>query len=185
MSGDTVNGIPRVDPHPSVQSSRAIARRLAGWLGTSKSGAAVWRRIGARVEAPIGMVTGGRLTLKVGAPVVVLTSTGARSGRPRQTPLAYFTDGDDVILTASNFGRRRQPGWYYDLLAHPVCELHIGPNGGKFLAREAEGADRERLFALALDIFPAYARYAHTTNTRHIPMLRLTPLPTRGNPITM
>lgn len=174
MSSDTVNGIPRVDPHKFPQWSSTISGRFGGWLATTKTGAATWRRIGARLEAQIVRATGGRMTLSVDAPVVILTSTGARTGHRRHTPLVYFTDGDDVILTASNLGRRRHPGWYYNLLAHPECELHIGTNGGRFRAREVAGSDRDRLYALAVAIFPRYAEYAQGS-TRGVPMLRLSP----------
>ena len=106
---------------------------LGGRLGTTRTGAAVWRRIGAPIEAPIIRASGGRMRLNFGAQVVVLTSTGARSGQRRETPLTYFTDGDDVILTASHYGRRRNPSWYFNLVAHPECELHVGPYGGRFV----------------------------------------------------
>ena len=121
--------------------------------------------------------SGGRVNLEVGVlPVVVLTSTGAHSGQQRATPLVYFTDGDDVILTASNYGGARHPSWYHNLIAHPECELHIGPRGGRFVAREIEGAERERLFGLAVDLYPGYANYAQRTDgIRTIRMLRLTP----------
>ncbi len=110
---------------------------------------------------------------------MVLTSIGARSGKRWETPLAYFTDGDDVILIASNWGRERHPAWYHNLLAHPECELHIGPRGGAFLAREIEGADRDRLFALAVDrLNNGWALYEQRINgIRTIPIMRLSPAP--------
>lgn len=173
MSGDTINGIPRVDPRA----------RPAGWkrgmqrLVATRPGAALHRMIAARLDAPIMKATRGRVSLAMGAvPVVVLTSTGARSGRRRETLVLYFTDGDDVILMASNYGGARHPGWYHNLLAHPECELHIGPRGGSFVARETEGAERDRLYALAVDLNPGYAKYAQQTDgIRTIRVLRLTP----------
>jgi deazaflavin-dependent oxidoreductase (nitroreductase family) len=71
-------------------------------------------------------------------------------GRRRETPVTYFTDGDDVILIASDYGGARHPDWCYNLLAHPGCELHIGPRGGRFVARETQGAERDRLFTRGL-----------------------------------
>jgi deazaflavin-dependent oxidoreductase (nitroreductase family) len=133
MVGDTIKGIPRVDPRAcSAGWKRAMQRVVA-----TRPGAAVHRSIAARLDTPIMKATGGRVTLAVGAiPVVVLTTTGARSGQRRETPLAYFTDGDDVILTASNYGGARHPGWYHNLLSHPECELHLGQRGGRFVARD-------------------------------------------------
>ena len=175
MPGDTINGIPRVDPHVRTASQRAWAP-IGRLFGGTKAGAAVWRKVGARLDPRVIKTTGGRLKLSPGAPILVLTSTGTRSGQQRETALAYFTDGDDVILMASNYGGARHPAWYHNLLARPNCELHIGPSGGRFVARQTEGADRDRLFRLAVDLLPGARSYAKRTDgVRTIPMLRLTP----------
>jgi deazaflavin-dependent oxidoreductase (nitroreductase family) len=175
MSGGTINGIPRVDRHTRTLSQSAMAPINA--LFAAKPFAAAWRKVGAPLDPKIIKATGGRVRLSVGAPVLFLTTTGAHSGQRRQTAVGYFTDGDDVILMASNYGGARHPGWYHNLLAHPACELHIEPRGGRFVAREAQGADRDRLFALAVDLFSASRRYAEqTVGVRTIPMLRLTPV---------
>jgi deazaflavin-dependent oxidoreductase (nitroreductase family) len=109
--------------------------------------------------------------------MVVLTSVGARSGERREVPLAYFTDGDDVILIASNYGTSKHPAWYHNLRAHPECQLSIGPRGGSFLAKEALGADRDRLYELAVDrlnhVFALHDK--RSGDARTIPVMRLTP----------
>lgn len=173
MSGDTINGIPRVDP----RAGRPWWKRAIQRVASTKPGTAVHRAIAARLDTPLMKATGGRVTLGVGAvPVAILTSTGARSGQRRETPLTYFTDGEDVILIASNYGGTRHPGWYYNLVAHPECELRIGERGGRFVARETKGVDRERLFALAVDLYRGYGEYAQRTDgIRTIRVLRLTP----------
>jgi len=173
VTGDTINGIPRVDPRARPAAWKRGMQRLVA----TKPGAAVHRMIAARLDAPIMKATGGRVSLAMGVlPVVVLTSTGARSGQRRETPVSYFTDGDDVILMASNYGGARHPSWYHNLLAHPECELHIGQRGGSFVARAAEGAERDRLYALAVDLYWGYAKYAQQTDgIRTIGVLRLTP----------
>lgn len=153
------------------------------WLGgapaATKTGLAVWRKVAAPIEAPVMMATRGRVKLSIAIPVVVLTSVGARSGSRREVPLTYFTDGDDVVLIASNYGTNRHPGWYYNLRANPQCELHIGPRGGKFLAREVtEGADRDRLYALAVDrLARVFALHEERSrDARTIPVMRLRPV---------
>ena len=121
MSGDTINGIPRVDPRARPAAWKRGMQRLVA----TKPGAAVHRMMAARLDAPIMRATGGRVSLAMGVlPVVVLASTGARSGQRRETPVSYFTDGDDVILMASNYGGARHPSWYHNLLAHPECGCH-------------------------------------------------------------
>jgi deazaflavin-dependent oxidoreductase (nitroreductase family) len=173
VSGDTINGIPRVDPRARPAAWKRGMQRLVA----TRPGAAVHRMIAARLDAPIMKATGGRVSLAMGVlPVVVLTSTGARSGRRRETPVSYFTDGDGVILMASNYGVARHPSWYHNLLAHPECELHIGQRGGSFVAGATEGAERDRLYALAVDLYRGYAKYAQQTGgIRTIGVMRLTP----------
>jgi deazaflavin-dependent oxidoreductase (nitroreductase family) len=112
--------------------------------------------------------------------LAVLRMTGAKPGAPREAPLAYFTDGDNVILVASSYGRARHPSWYYNLLAHPECELFAGApgdnGGGRFVARVTEGEERDRLYALAVRHYVGYANYAaNADGVRTIPVLRLTP----------
>src|SRR5438270_7652076 len=149
---ENISGIPRAD----LQSRGPWRRRIFWWMGgpifASKTGLAVWRKIAAPLEASLINASGGRLKLNPAVPMVVLTSLGAKSGERRETPLAYFTDGDDVILIASNYGSTRHPGWYHNLRANPKCELHIGPRGGSFAAKAvADSADRDRLYGLAVD----------------------------------
>ena len=121
-------------------------------------------------------MTRGRVRISFSAPVVVLKSIGARTGECREIPLTYFTDGDGVIVIASNYGGTRHPAWYHNLLADPRCELHIGQRGGRFLAREVGGADRDRLYAMAADrLNPVFYRHEERSGSRMIPVMRLTP----------
>lgn len=176
-SSGTLNGIPRVDLHVRPLWKRNLNWWMGGRLASTKAGLAVWRKVAAPVEAPLMKVTRGRVRLNIAVPIVVLSSIGARSGERREVPLAYFTDGDDVILIASNYGGSRHPAWYHNLLAHPECELHIGPRGGRFVAREVEGPDRDQLYALTVDrlnrVFALHE--TRSGDSRTIPVMRLTP----------
>jgi deazaflavin-dependent oxidoreductase (nitroreductase family) len=177
MSGDSVNGIPRADPEARPVWKRNLKWALGGQLWTTKTGLAIWRKVAAPLEAPLMAATGGRVRLNLAVPIVVLSSTGARSGIRREIPLAYFTDGDDVILIASNYGGARHPAWYHNLLANPQCELHIGKRGGDFVAHETTGADRDRLYTLAVErldrVFALHEK--RSGDSRTIPVMRLTP----------
>ncbi|MGA5534247.1 nitroreductase/quinone reductase family protein [Mycolicibacterium nivoides] len=177
MRSDSLSGIPRVELDSRPRWKRQLFWLIGGKLFTTERAAGFWRRRIAPLEAPVMKATRGRMTLSQGVPVLVLTSTGARSGKRYETPLAYFTDGDDVVLIASNYGRDRHPSWYHNLLAHPDCELHIGPRGGRFVAHEATGADRDRLYALAADrLNKGWNVYEQRTDgIRTIPVLRLSP----------
>ena len=174
---DLLNGIPRVDP---TTRQGAGVRRAVGRLLSTKPGAALHRMLAAPIDAPLMRLTRGHASTAFGkVPFVVLRTTGARSGAQRDVPLVYFTDGDDVILIASNYGQAKHPGWYHNLLKHPECELLANGaegRGGRFVARSTEGADHDRLLALAEGYCPNYAAYeARTNGIRTIPLLRLTP----------
>jgi deazaflavin-dependent oxidoreductase (nitroreductase family) len=109
------------------------------------------------------------------APTVLLTHTGARSGRKRTTPLAYFTVGDDAILIASRGGARHHPAWFHNVTANPEVELWTKGGGGLYRAQEAEGSERERLWNLATTLYPGFASYQERAGERVIPVVVCTP----------
>lgn len=105
-------------------------------------------------------------------PLVLLTTTGARSGRPRTTPVAYSTDGDHLVILASNAGKPTHPDWYHNLLANPLVTVELGTERFQAHASVATGAERERLFAQHVALMPGFAQYQHHT-TRQIPVVVL------------
>lgn len=108
-----------------------------------------------------------------GGNIVLLTTTGAKSGQPRTSPLVYFRDGDRYVIMASKGGAPTNPDWYYNLVAHPDVMLEVGTE--KFAARAsvAEGAERERIFAQVVAESPGFGEYQRNT-TRQIPAVILT-----------
>jgi len=116
-----------------------------------------------------GRVVSGRFA---GAPVLLLTTTGARSGRPRTAPLAYTADGDRIVVIASKGGAPAHPDWYHNLVAHPDAEVELG--GERFPVRAAfpEGPERQRLFDQMAARMPNFAEYQRNT-TRLIPVVVL------------
>ena len=173
---DLLNGIPRVDPTAEPPRMLRVVTRI---LSTGP-GSAVHRTVMAPLDGPLMRLTRGRLHFGKGTiPMVVLRSTGAKSGIPRDVPLGYFTDGEDVILIASNYGQARHPSWYYNLLKNPQCQVFPEgrtDRGGHFVARPTEGEDRDRLFALAEGYASNFASYAvKTDGIRTINVFRLSP----------
>lgn len=107
-------------------------------------------------------------------PSATLKTTGAKSGQIRAVQLAYFHDGRDVIVLASNYGGDKHPQWYHNLVAHPDCEL----GGEAFRATEViDQNEYERLFGLAEGYFGGFSDYRAKTAEvgRKIPVFRLTP----------
>jgi deazaflavin-dependent oxidoreductase (nitroreductase family) len=109
-------------------------------------------------------------------PIVLVTVRGARTGRERTVPLLYFSDGQDVILIASSYGRAKFPAWYYNLKANPAVTLEARGRRAAYVAREAEGTDRDHLFELAKLVYSGYNQYEQrTSGIRRIPVMRLSP----------
>lgn len=158
--------------HPSVVQrlvQKIVALRPISWL---------LGHVLHRLDKPVLKLTGNRRSLTAllaGVPVVVLKSYGARSGLPRYTPLVGIPDGEGFILVASSFGRKRNPGWYYNLRAHPEVELAVNGQASPYCAREASGEARSRAWRLALDTYAGFAAYARRTGGREIPVFILTP----------
>jgi deazaflavin-dependent oxidoreductase (nitroreductase family) len=159
----------RVDPlrhrGPLTRALHAFGRSTAGrWYGI---------HVAAPVDAFLLRRTGGRVRMVGNLPTAVLGTTGAKSGQPRENPVLYFHDGDDVVLVASSFGREKHPAWYHNAVAHPDVTL----NGLRFHAVEVtDPAEYERLFGLAVRLYPGYADYRTRTDAigRRIPVLCLT-----------
>lgn len=110
-----------------------------------------------------------------GAPVVLLTMTGAKSGRELCSPLVYSTDGDDVIVIASKGGAPEHPAWYHNLVANPQVTVEIGTDKWQATAHLTEEDERRRLYdaqAAQMDNFVEYEKSA-TEHGRVIPVFRL------------
>ncbi|OAN47245.1 hypothetical protein A6A03_00425 [Chloroflexus islandicus] len=118
-------------------------------------------------------VTGGRMgVVSLVYPTLVLITTGARSGVQRRTPLLFLPDGNRVVLVASNFGRDRHPGWYYNLRANPQAQVNIYGHTFTCWAREATGIEYLELWKRAVRYYPGFAVYARRAG-RTVPIMVL------------
>jgi deazaflavin-dependent oxidoreductase (nitroreductase family) len=131
--------------------------------------------VGNKIDPVLMKATGGRARSTLNAPTVLLTHTGAKSGKKRSTPLAYFTNGDDVVLIASRGGHHDHPAWFFNVSANPEVELWTKGGGGRYRAREAEGDERAHLWKLATTMYPGFARYQERAGDRRIPVVVCSP----------
>jgi len=106
--------------------------------------------------------------------LVLLTTTGRRSGEPRTTPMMFHRDGDRVLVIASNVGAATHPDWYRNLAAEPHVTVEIGDETYPALAVATEGADRERVWAEIKELYPFFADHEAKAAPRTIPVVALT-----------
>ena len=105
--------------------------------------------------------------------LVLLTTTGRRTGESRTTPMMFHRDGDRVLVIASNIGAPQHPDWYLNLVADPRVTVEIGDEAYPAIATPTEGADRERVWAMIKERYPFFADHEKAT-TRTIPVVALT-----------
>jgi deazaflavin-dependent oxidoreductase (nitroreductase family) len=121
-------------------------------------------------------LTRGRTTASSwlgGVKITMLTTTGAKSGRLRTLPVLGLPEGDDMILIASNFGRPRNPSWYYNLRANPRATIVFDGVKREVEAHELRGAERERCYLRGEEMYPGFIHYPRWAAGRQIPVLRL------------
>jgi len=122
---------------------RALVRRL----GHARWFAFALRRLGGeRLDGWLYRRSGGRLSIAGPAmfPVMLLTTTGRRSGRPRTTPVIYIRDGDDLIVSSEHFGQQRPAAWPLNLEADPSATVQLGDVAARFRARRADAEEDRR-----------------------------------------
>jgi deazaflavin-dependent oxidoreductase (nitroreductase family) len=107
-----------------------------------------------------------------GAPLLLLTTTGAKSGQPRIAPLAYTTDNGRWVVIASKGGAPTHPDWFHNVRANPEVKVEVGKETFPARATVPEGAERQRLFEQMAAKMPNFAEYQRNT-TRKLPVIVL------------
>jgi deazaflavin-dependent oxidoreductase (nitroreductase family) len=107
-----------------------------------------------------------------GAPILLLSTTGARSGMVRLTPLVYTRDGARYVIIASKAGAPNHPDWYHNLVANPQVMVEVGPERFTARASVTDGAERDRLFDAQASVMPVFTEYQRQT-ARRIPVVVL------------
>ena len=138
---------------------RKVSANAQRWA--TKLHAAAYRATGGRI--------GGRM---LGSPVLLLLSTGRKTGLERTTPLLYLPDGDRRVIVASNGGTAGHPVWWLNLQANPGAKVEIGGRKIPIRAREARGEERDRLWRRLVEMYPPYEDYQKKTD-RGIPVVVL------------
>jgi len=157
-----------------VRLSRILPQRLVG----SPAFTAVGKRVFPRLDLALQRVTRGRvsLTAALGIPLLLLETTGRRTGEPRVTPLTYATQGTDFLVVGSNWGQARPPAWALNLLAKPEAVVSLHGTRIPVTAKTLGQAERAEVWPSLLEVWPAYDEYVvrvQATSGREIMVFRL------------
>jgi F420H(2)-dependent quinone reductase len=137
---------------------------VAAQRAATKMHSFVYRATGGRV--------GGRI---VGGPVLLLTTTGRKSGKKRTVPLLYLDDGENLVLVASNGGAPVHPTWWLNLRANPEATVEVGREKLRVRAEEASPREKERLWPKLVEMYGGYETYRRRTD-REIPVVLMKPI---------
>jgi deazaflavin-dependent oxidoreductase (nitroreductase family) len=140
-------------------------------FAASDPGSWLFARVMHHIDRPVYKLTGGRHTfasLASGLPVVMLTTTGARSGVQRTVPVLGLPTPDGLAVIASNYGQTHQPAWYHNLRANPEGHVTVDGLTRPFRATEAEGEMRARIWQEGLKIYPGWSQYERRAANRQI-----------------
>ena len=136
-----------------------------GWARFSMALPDSWLRRVGKLNVPVYRLTRGRVMGTVGRiPVLLLTTTGRKSGQKRTAPVVFSRDGDNLIVVGSNAGNARTPAWAYNLRATPEAEVEVRGDKRSVRARVSEGDERERLWDLVTTDYEGFVDYEQRTD---------------------
>src|SRR5919108_1695689 len=151
-----------------------LERRLENFA-KSKAGGWYYVNVAMRIDRFLLPLSGGRISASPGQPICLLETIGAKSGQVRKTPLLFLPDRGRVVLIGSKAGAPRYPGWVHNMRANPRVKVLAPKRTGEYVAREAEGEERERLWTKAVDFYAGYDAYQQRAGNRRIPVVVLEP----------
>ncbi len=159
---------PQHEKSPAERALQAVARtRLGGWLFVNVFPA---------IDRRLMPLTGGRLKVAIGQPILLLHTRGAKSAEPRTTPLLFTPHDEAFIVVASKAGAANHPAWYHNIRAHPdAVAVDVGRRHLRVQARVVEGAERAELWQRVNDNYNGYGTYQKRAGARVIPVVVLEP----------
>jgi deazaflavin-dependent oxidoreductase (nitroreductase family) len=156
---------------PTTYADAGLLRRTLRRFAATGPGSWIFARVLHRIDRPVYRMTSGRHTfasLLSGLPVVMLTTIGARSGKPRSVPVLGLPTPDGLVVIASNFGQESHPAWYHNLRAHPEGQVTVNGTTRRCRAVEAEGERRARIWEQGLRVYPGWSEYERRAAHRRI-----------------
>jgi deazaflavin-dependent oxidoreductase (nitroreductase family) len=164
--------------HTQYDEANGLQRFLRSFAA-SGPGSWLFAHVLHRIDRPFFKLTRGRHTfasLVSGIPVVMLTTTGAKSGRLRTVPVLGLPSSEGLAVIASNFGQEHHPGWCHNLLANPEAQIGVDGDQRRVRAVEAEGERRRRIWNEGLKVYPGFSMYERRAAHRRIRVFVLEPV---------
>ncbi len=147
--------------------------RIGTAASASKLGGIFYHVVCRRIDSVLIPWSRGRLAMGPPGQTVLITTTGARTGRPRHASLAFMWRGDDMVIIASKGGAPKHPAWYHNLKADPHVVVQYRGGVEDRIAREALGEERDKLFETMAATFSNFAAYQARAADRRIPVMVL------------
>jgi deazaflavin-dependent oxidoreductase (nitroreductase family) len=163
-----------ISPYSQSNAFFRAMRRMAGWRPVSW----LYARILPPADRLVSRITGRSRTfvgLATGLQVLLLTTTGARTGAQRTQPVLYLRAGEDFVVIASNWGQQRNPSWYHNLRADPKAKITLSGSAHDVTAREVTGPQRELYWQQGCRMYPAWHVYKARSRRREFPIIVLSP----------
>ncbi|ORW58063.1 hypothetical protein AWC20_12540 [Mycobacterium parmense] len=142
----------------------------------SRAGSLLGKYLAPRIDKVLIPRTNGHLSTMGTDKVGLVTTVGAKSGKPRSQPLALIDDGHGLLAIGSNYGREKHPGWSANLLAHPDCTIELNGPPAPYRAELLDGDERAAAWATAVDVYAGYEAYRANCAPRKIRIFRLRPV---------
>jgi deazaflavin-dependent oxidoreductase (nitroreductase family) len=163
---------------PIAYDKANLVQKLLRRFAAGGPGSWLFARTLHHIDRPVHRLTGGRYTfasLLAGIPVVMLTTTGAKSGTPRSVPVLGIPTRDGIAIIASNYGQHRHPAWYHNLRANPDAEVVVDGTHQRVRAVEAIGERRAQIWQQGLRVYPGFGQYERRAAHRRITVFVLEP----------
>lgn len=150
-----------------------LHRRLVSRIGHARWAAVAGRRFGSKLDRRLYEKTNGRLTSlgRGEIPVLLLTTTGRRSGKARTTPVIFIRDGESFVVSSENFGQAKPAAWPLNLDAEPRATVRLGSASIPCVARRLSDTEADRYWSRLVEVWPAHETYLKRSGQRHTFML--------------
>jgi F420H(2)-dependent quinone reductase len=151
------------------------SQRILAAFAASRPGSWFYLNVANPIDRRLLPLTGGRLSVSIGQPVLCLEVIGAKTGQVRRTPLLFKEVDGELVMVASATGRPKHPAWFHNVRANPRVKVYApGGRSGEYVARVVEEQERQRFWTEMVDLYPGFRVYeGRTEGIREIPLVAL------------